>query len=111
VTRLLPAGGRTTETIREQFKRRKRRALTVVSIGIAVSVTAVGCLLGEIGGSRFQPALLGVAVLGLAIMFAGMLYLDRTRCPRCLGRSGPILFTPSTNFCPQCGVSLDIPTH
>lgn len=100
-----------TETIREQFRLRKRRAFTVVSIGIAVSVAAVGGLLTASGGTGLQAALLGVAVLGLAVMFAGMLYLDRTRCPRCLGRSGPILFTPSTNFCPQCGVSLDIPSH
>jgi hypothetical protein len=100
-----------TATIREQFGRRKRRAVIVVSIGIALSVAAVGCMLGEIAGGRLQPALLGVALLGLAVMFGGMLYLDRTRCPKCLGRSGPILFTPSTNFCPQCGVSLDIPTH
>ena len=97
------------ETIRDTFKRRKRRSLAIAGIGVAVAAIMVGALLSNIGGSRFQPALLAVAAFGMAIMFGGVWYLDRTRCPRCLGRSGPILFYPSTSFCPQCGVSLDTP--
>ena len=95
------------ETIRDHFKQRKRRALTVTGIGIAVALAGAGCALGEVGGSRFQPALWALAGLGVAVTFAGLLYLDRTRCPKCLWRLGPLLNTPGMNYCINCGISLD----
>jgi hypothetical protein len=102
---------RATETIRDHFKRRKRRTLAVVAIGIAVAAAGVGCVLGEIGGSRLHPVLLAVVVCGAAVILGALLYLDRTRCPKCLWRLGPLLNTPGLNFCINCGVSLDIPHY
>jgi hypothetical protein len=103
---------RVTETIRARLKRRKRRSLAAAGIGFAVSAiaAALGYLFAGRGGQA-QPALLAVAMLGLVILSGGLLYLDRTRCPNCLGRSGPILYSRGTNFCPQCGVSLDTPAR
>jgi hypothetical protein len=96
-----------TWTIRDGFKLRKRRTTVAVSVGVAVSAVAVVCV-GEFAGRRAQVLLLAVAVIGLMIIFAGLLYLDKTRCPRCLGRIGPGLFMgTSINFCPHCGASLD----
>ena len=104
--------GRVTETIRARLKRRKRRSLAAAGIGFAVmAIAAVLGYLSADGGSRYRFALLVVAVLGLVILSGALLYLDRTRCPNCLGRSGPVLYTRGTNFCPQCGVSLDTPAR
>ena len=102
---------RATETIRDHFKRRKRRALRVTGIGVAVGVAGLGCALGGLGGSRVLPVLLAVAVFGVAIMFGGLLYLDRTRCPKCLWRLGPLLNKRGMNFCINCGISLDTPHY
>jgi sulfite exporter TauE/SafE len=102
---------RTTETIRDHFKRRKRRTLAVMVIGIAVGAAGVGCVFGDIGGSRFQPVLLAVAACGVAIILGALLHLDRTRCPKCLWRLGPLLNTPGLNFCIHCGISLDTPIY
>lgn len=102
---------RATETIRDHFKARKRRSLRVMGIGIAVAAAGIGCVLGEIGRSRFQPVLLAVAVCGVAIMLGALLYFDRTRCPKCLWRLGPLLNTPGLNFCIHCGISLDTPHY
>ena len=102
---------RATETIRDHFKGRKRRALRVMGIGIAVVAAGIGCVFGEIGGSRFQPVLLTVVVCGAAIVLGALLYLDRTRCPKCLWRLGPLLNTPGLNFCINCGISLDNPFY
>ena len=104
--------GRVTETIRARLKRRKRRSLAAAGIGFAVMAIAavLGYLFAE-GGSQYRLAVLAVAVLGLVILSGSLLYLDRTKCPNCLGRPGPVLYTRSTNFCPQCGVSLDIPAR
>ena len=103
---------RVTETIRARLKRRRRRSFAAAGIGFAVMAIAatLGYLFAD-GGSRSQPALLAVAVLGLVILSGGWLYLDRTRCPHCLGRSGPVLHARDTNFCPLCGVSLDTPAR
>jgi hypothetical protein len=103
---------RITETIRARLKRRKRRSLAAAGIGVAVMATAavLGYLFAD-RGNLSQPALLAVAVLGLVILSGGLLYLDRSRCPNCLGRSGPVLYARGTNFCPQCGVSLDTPAR
>jgi len=102
---------RVTETIRARLKRRRRRSVAAAGIGFAVMAIAatLGYLFAD--GSRSQPALLAVAVLGLVILCGGWLYFDRTRCPNCLGRSGPVLYARDTNFCPQCGVSLDTPAR
>ena len=100
-----------SETIRARFKRRKQRALTAVGIGSLVIAIAAGCALAEFGGSRFEPALLTAAVLGLGIMFAGLLYLDRTQCPKCRWRLGHTLNSRGANFCMNCGVSLDTPLY
>ena len=104
--------GRVTETIRARFKRRRRRSVAAAGIGFAVMAiaAALGYLFAD-RGSKYQPVLLAVAVLGLVILCGGLLYLDRTRCPNCLGRSGPVLYARGTNFCPQCGVSLDTPAR
>ena len=102
---------RATETIRDHFKRRKRRALRVMGVGVAVAAAGIGCVFAEIGGSRFQPVLLAVVVCGVAIMLGTLLYLDRTRCPKCLWRLGPLLNTPGLNFCINCGISLDTPLY
>ena len=102
---------RATGTIRDHFKRRKRRTLAVMAIGIAVAAAGAASLFAEIGGSRFQPVLLAVAVCGAGIMLGALLYLDRTRCPKCLWRLGPVLNTPGLNFCINCGISLDTPLY
>ena len=102
---------RPTETIRDHFKHRKRRALAVMAIGIAAGAAGVGCVFGDTGGSRIRPVLLGVAVCGAAIILGALLYLDRTRCPKCLWRLGPLLNTPGLNFCIHCGISLDTPIY
>jgi hypothetical protein len=102
-----------TQTIRDGINRRKRRSLAAAGIGVAVIAVAAGLawLLADVRGGRYQPALLGVGILGLAIISGGLLYLDLVRCPKCLGRAGPVLYSRRTNYCPQCGVSLDIPTY
>jgi hypothetical protein len=100
-----------SETIREHFKHRRRRALAAVGIGIAVAAAAASCALAAIGGNRLEPALLAVAVLGMAITFAGLLYFDRTRCPKCRWRLGPVLNARGVNFCMNCGVNLDTPLY
>ena len=102
---------RATETIRDHFKRRKRRTLVAMGIGFAVAAAGVGCVFGEIGGSRFQPVLLAIAVCGTAIILGALLYLDRTRCPKCLWRLGPLLNARGMNYCINCGISLDTPTY
>jgi hypothetical protein len=103
---------RVTETIRTRLKRRRRRSLAAAAIGFTVMTVAaaLGYLFAD-RGSYSQPALLALAVLGLVILSGGLLYLDRTRCPNCLGRSGPVLYARGTNFCPQCGMSLDAPAR
>lgn len=100
-----------SETIREHFKRRRRRALVAVGIGAAVVAAGIAGVLGGVGGSRFQPALLTVAALGVAIAFAGLLYFDRTQCPKCRWRLGPVLNARGMNYCINCGVSLDTPLY
>jgi hypothetical protein len=99
---------RVTETIRVRLKRRKRRSLAVAGIGFGAMTVAVAVAYMI---SRPNRALLTVAVLGLAILSGGLLYLSRARCPNCLGRSGAVLYARETNFCPQCGVSLDTPAR
>ena len=111
VRSLLMDEGRVTETIRARLKRRKRRAFVVAVIGFAVAAAALGCALSEIGGNRLRPVMLAAALAGAVIAFGGLLYLNFVRCPNCLGRAGPVLYSRGTNYCPQCGVSLDIPTR
>jgi amino acid transporter len=102
-----------TETIRDRINRRRRRSLAAASIGVAVIAAAavLGWLLANADSGRYQPALLGVGIFGLVILSGGLLYLDLVRCPKCLGRVGPALYSRRTNYCPQCGVSLDIPAY
>jgi hypothetical protein len=96
------------ESIRDYFKRRTGRALKVCAIGIVIG--AVGVALygfgyvtaGEVGG-----------VIGLVTLCGGLLYLDLTRCPRCLSRLSATVssrrLSEPINFCPYCGASLDGP--
>lgn len=96
------------ETIRDYFKRRTRRALKLCAVGIVI--VALGITLYGFGYA--PPGEVGF-VIGLVILCAGLWYLDRTKCPRCLARlsataSSARLLHP-INFCPYCGASLDAP--
>jgi hypothetical protein len=100
------------DTIRAYISSRKRRTLVTVAVGVALVAPATACVLADPGASRYQPVLLAIGGCGLLTMAAGLLYLDRTRCPRCLGQIGPGLYMrASINYCPHCGVSLDAPAY
>ena len=94
------------ETIRAYFKRRTRRALKVIVIGVAVAVAGIALF----GFGYLWVGGVGSAVGGI-IICGGLWYLELTRCPRCLSRlsataSSARLPFP-TNFCPYCGTNLD----
>lgn len=101
------------ETIKELFRHRARCAWTAVGLGYAVAIPALSWA-WFVGGSDYTAA---AAVVGTAAVFGGMLYLDRTRCPKCHKRLGfhdvnPYRLArgrPAFKHCPKCGVSLDEP--
>jgi hypothetical protein len=94
------------ETIRAYFKRRTRRALTVIVVGVAVAVAGIALF----GFGYLWVGGVG-AVTGVIIFCGALWYLELTRCPRCLSRlsataSSARLPNP-INFCPYCGANLD----
>jgi len=99
------------DTIRTQFSRQKR--FIVILSWLAIPVIAVGgALIG--GGHNWAIAIVitGIAMVGTAM---GFMFLG-ARCPRCrksIGTSlmyfgGPFKISKKYNFCPCCGVSLDL---
>jgi UDP-N-acetylmuramyl pentapeptide phosphotransferase/UDP-N-acetylglucosamine-1-phosphate transferase len=102
-------------TIREYFRARSKRARRVLGMGGLVAVVAVTvatlAMTDHIASVYCYPAT-GAAVLGVAIMFGGLLYLDLTKCPQCLARLGiqvanQYRFGRRVDFCPFCGVGFD----
>ena len=60
----------------------------------------------------YSYLLVTMSVLGVAIMFGALLYLDRTKCPNCAGRLGIQIANQyrlgrRIAFCPFCGVGFD----
>jgi uncharacterized membrane protein len=99
-------------TIREYFKDRSKRARRVLGVGGLVVAVAVAIFAMTDLGRAYCYAVTGAAVLGLAIMFGGLLYLDITKCPQCLARLGIQIanqyrFGRRVDFCPFCGVGFD----
>jgi hypothetical protein len=77
---------------------------------IAVAV-AMMCAMTDLG-HEYSYGLTGAALVGLAIMFGGLLYLDITKCPQCAGRLGFQIANQyrigrRVDFCPFCGVAFD----
>ena len=100
-------------TVREYFKARSKRARRVLGVGglLVAGVMAIFAMTGHLSGEYSYP-LTAAAVLGLAIMFGGLLYLDLTKCPQCLARLGIQIanqyrFGRRVDFCPFCGVGFD----
>ncbi|MBV8144843.1 MAG: hypothetical protein JO184_07540 [Gammaproteobacteria bacterium] len=94
------------ETIREYFKQRRRRALRMIVVGVAVAATGIALLgFGYLvaGGAGF--------IVGLVIVISGLWYLENTRCPRCLSRlsaaASSARLPHPINFCAYCGANLD----
>jgi len=95
-------------TLREAIVRRKRRGSIAAFLGVAWF--AIWMVL-----SRAEAPWLFVAFLGVAVVYAGMLYTFLLRCPRCRGRigytvsywSGPFSISRKVRFCPFCGIALD----
>jgi hypothetical protein len=95
-------------SIRIYFAERVRRTVKVVALGLGLG--AIALLLFGFGYVRLAAV---AGVIGLIVVCAGLLYLDRSRCPRCRARlsataSSPRLRRPM-NFCPYCGLTLDAP--
>lgn len=82
-----------------------------MGIGFAVVIPAL-IWAWVVGGSE---CIAGAAVAGMAAVYGGMLYLDRTRCPKCAKRlafkdANPYRLPwarPAPKHCPQCGVSFN----
>jgi hypothetical protein len=104
-------------TIREYFCERSRRSLKPSTIGIVVALPAIGFALAMNEG-LYQYLAQGIAICSVAVMYGGVLYLDRSRRPKCSmcigfrvnqyrpmrlpGRYGRIM-----GACPKCGSSFD----
>jgi hypothetical protein len=100
------------ETIRDLFRLRSRRMLVSLGVGAVVAVPVL--IWGYVGG-RYEDVGAVIGIVGVAIMYGGLLYLDRTKCPKCSTR---VRFQaanqcrpwgPQVNACPHCGVSFDEP--
>jgi uncharacterized membrane protein len=100
-------------TIREYFRARSKRARKVLGVGGLVVAVAVAILAMTDHLSReYSYAVTAAAVLGVAVMFGGLLYLDITKCPQCLARLGIQIANQyrlgrRVGFCPFCGVGFD----
>jgi ribosomal protein S27AE len=105
--------------IREYFCERSRRSLKASTIGIVVALPAMG-FASAMREGLYQYLALGVAVCGVAVMYGGLLYLDRSRCPKCSARIGfrvnqyrlrlvrlPGRCRRIMDACPKCGTSFD----
>ena len=94
------------ETIRDYFKRRTRRALTITVVGVAAAATGITLF----GFGYLYVGGVGT-VLGVIIVFSGLCYLELARCPRCLHRlsatASSARLPTRINFCPYCGANLD----
>lgn len=96
------------ETIRSYLKRRTRW-----SYGVAFG----SWLLFPLATLSGESARAWVGVAGLVGFGAGILAVNRIKCPRCAVRLGQSIagtlavpgLKPQPNFCPYCGVSLDEP--
>lgn len=106
-----------SRTIRVYFCERSRRSLKVTTIGIVVALLASGFAFEWAKGLYLYLAL-GVAICGVAVMYGGMLYLDRSRCPKCSTRIGfrvnqyrlvrlPGRYGRVMDACPKCSSSFD----
>lgn len=72
-----------TEAIRDVFRLRSRRMLVAVGVGAAVAVPVL--IWGHVRGT-YEDGGAVVSIVGVAIMYGGLLYLDRTKCPKCSTR-------------------------
>jgi uncharacterized membrane protein YdfJ with MMPL/SSD domain len=94
------------ETIREHFKHRTRRALTITVVGVAIAATGIALF----GFGYLHVGGVGASI-GVVIVFSGLCYLELTRCPRCLHRlsatASSARLPTRINFCPYCGANLD----
>lgn len=100
-------------TIRGYFRGRSRRARRVLGVGGIFAAVAVAIFAMT---SNLRPihsyVLVAVGVLGMAMMFGALLYLDRTKCPNCSGRLGIQIANQyrlgrRVAFCPFCGIGFD----
>lgn len=101
------------ETMRRSLTRRVRRALVTLILGwlmLPLSMFAFG------NRDRSEdPVALAFQILGFLMFGGGILFLARTKCPKCaatLGQVGMTLgipFIKQPNYCPYCGVSFDQP--
>ena len=99
------------ETIREHLKRRVRRTTIVAFTAWAVAVVDGIAIHGRTKAPVF--------ILCFVVFGACVLYILRTRCPKCSAVLGQCVMNyvgirttrmfPRPNYCPYCGVSLDDP--
>ena len=81
--------------------------------GLVVVIAAAILAMAEHLSREYSYALTGTVVLGVAVMFGGLLYLDMTKCPQCLARLGIQIANQyrfglfRVDFCPFCGVAFD----
>jgi hypothetical protein len=100
-------------TIREYFRGRSKRGRTALGLGgliIAASV-AIFAMTSTLS-SAYSYVAIAVGVLGVALLFGALLYLDRTRCPNCRERLGIQIANQygvgrRVAYCPFCGVGFD----
>jgi ribosomal protein S27AE len=96
------------DSIREGLRRRSRRALATMAIGLLLFIVSLWAL-----GGAYEYDVVAGAIIGLVIAYGGLLHLDRARCPRCQARLGlrvnqyRLDWRNPMNFCPHCGVSFD----
>jgi hypothetical protein len=100
-------------TIREYFRGRAKRGRRALGLGglTAAASLAILAMTSNLD-SVYAPVAVAVGVLGVAVMFGALLYLDRTRCPNCRERLGIQIANQygvgrRVGFCPFCGVGFD----
>jgi hypothetical protein len=94
-----------------EFRRRFRLAMLFVLCGMGVAVAAITAIMKGFG-QGFEYGLLGVAAIGTAVMYGGLWYADRTKCPGCQSRLGlranPYRLTGRAHHkCGTCGIVFD----
>jgi hypothetical protein len=100
-------------TIREYFRERSKRARRALGYGALVTAASVAIVATTSNlGPAYSYVVVPVGILGVAILFGALLYLDRTQCPSCRERLGMQIANQygigrRIAFCPFCGVGFD----